>query len=350
MNFIKKIGAFLAGGSILFYTLPWLIILTIIGTVTQKNIGIYGAVNQYFHSIIAWLGPIPTPGGLTILGLILLSLTINFLLYSQWNWRKAGINLSHFGILILLFGGILTIATKKEGFMIIPEGAEKSYFADYHNRIVKIGDQVFHFSNFIKNEIVETDTISFRILDKCDNCGARAPSGQYENLQGLAVNMELYAVPSEVNKEANFSGLIFEILKPESSAGTYIIMEDIPKNPVINEQEIKLTRAQTSLPFSIALQDFRKIDYPGTVKAREFESDLIIQDGVSEWPATISMNKPLRYKGYTFYQSSFDQSATGEVTVLSVVQNTGRIFPYLSTFIVLVGLLLHCIIRIRKTR
>jgi len=349
MEHIKKIGNYLAGGSILFYTLPWLMVLTVIGTVTQKDIGIYDAIHQYFHSVIAWLGPVPTPGGLTVLGLIFISLTVNFLFYSNWSWRKAGINLSHFGILILLLGGILTVATKTEGFMIIPEGAENNAYSDYHNRVVKIGDTVFDFNHLEKDQIIKQNNISLKILDKCDNCGARAPSGLYEDLKGLAVNMELYDVPSEVNKEANFSGLVFKILTPKSDQGTYIVMEDIQKNPVINDNEIKLTRAQTMLPFSIALQDFRKIDYPGTFKAQEFESDLIVQDYDTEWPVTISMNKPLRYKGYTFYQSSFDQSANGEVTVLSVVKNSGRIFPYLSTFIVLVGLLLHCILRVRKT-
>jgi hypothetical protein len=349
MEKIKKIGDFLAGGSILFYTLPWLMILTVIGTVIQKNIGLYDAINHYFHSFIAWFGPIPTPGGLSLLGLIFISLSINFLFYSNWSWRKAGINLSHFGILILLFGGILTITTKKEGFMIIPEGEEKNYFADYHERVVKIGDNILDFSALEKGQLIEIEDISFKILDKCDNCSARAPSGIYGNLQGLAVNMELYAIPSRINKEANFSGLVFEIIKPEENAGTYMIMEDISKNPIIKEQEIKLTRAKTQLPFSIALQDFRKIDYPGTFKAREFESDIIVQDNNTEWPVTISMNKPLRYKGYTFYQSSFDQNTQGEVTVLTAVENVGRIFPYLSTFIVLVGLLLHCFIRVRKT-
>lgn len=349
MKRIRKIGAFLAGGSILFYTLPWLMVLTVIGTVTQKDIGVYEAVERYFHSVIAWIGPIPTPGGLLILGLIFISLAINFVFYSNWSWRKAGINLSHFGILILLFGGIITITTKNEGFMIIPEGQHKNYFSDYRQRVVKIGDRVFDFVDLKKNQIITTDLITLKILDKCDNCAARAPSGIYENLQGLAVNMELYGIPSQINKEADFSGLVFEIIAPKDVAGTYIIMEDIPKNPIIAEKEIKLTRAQTSLPFSIALQDFRKIDYPQTQKAKEFESDLIIEDGATEWPITISMNKPLRYKGYTFYQSSFDQSTTVEVSVLNVVKNSGRIFPYLSTLLVLTGLLFHCILRVRKT-
>lgn len=349
METLKRIGQFLSGGSILFYALPWLMMLTVVGTVIQKEIGLYDAVRFYFHSFITWIGPVPTPGGLTILGLIFISLAINFLFYSNWSWRKAGINLSHFGILLLLFGGILTIVTKEEGFVIIPEGEKKNYFSDYHDRVVKIGDEVFDFAKIEKGQSLTAQNIKFNVLDKCDNCSARAPSGLYENLRGLAVNMELYGIPSELNKEMNFSGLVIKVEQPEGAQGTYIIMEDIPQNPVLNDVEIKLTRAQTQLPFAIELQDFRKIDYPGTIKAREFESDLIVHSNDNEWPVTISMNKPLRYKGYTLYQSSFDQGAQGEVTVLTAVKNAGHVFPYISIFVVLAGLLLHSVIRIRKT-
>jgi hypothetical protein len=60
------------------------------------------------------------------------------------------------------------------------------------------------------------------------------------------------------------------------------------------------------------------------------------------------MNEPLRYKGYTFYQSSFEQRDGIEVSVLNVVKNTGRFFPYLSCLVIFCGLLLHFILRVKK--
>jgi len=195
--------------------------------------------------------------------------------------------------------------------------------------------------------------LNLNILEACQNCSARAPSGKYQDLQGLAVNMELFPIPPDKNVEANFSGLIFALNEApkENPPGTYIVMEDIPKNPVFTvdgkEIEIKLQRAKTPLPFSIQLKDFRKIDYPGTTKAREYESDLIVQDGKLSWPVMISMNEPLRYKGYTIYQSSFEQREDIEVTVLSVVKNVGWLFPYISTLIIFAGLLVHLVIRLQ---
>jgi hypothetical protein len=60
------------------------------------------------------------------------------------------------------------------------------------------------------------------------------------------------------------------------------------------------------------------------------------------------MNEPLRYKGYTFYQSSFSLRPDGEYSVLSVVRNKGRVFPYLASLLIFAGLLLHLVIRLRE--
>jgi hypothetical protein len=59
------------------------------------------------------------------------------------------------------------------------------------------------------------------------------------------------------------------------------------------------------------------------------------------------MNEPMRYRSYTFYQSSFSIRPDGEFSILSVVQNKGRIFPYISSAIIFIGLLTHIIVRNR---
>ena len=56
------------------------------------------------------------------------------------------------------------------------------------------------------------------------------------------------------------------------------------------------------------------------------------------------MNEPLRYKGYTLYQSSFIQGGGKETTVLSVVHNMGRMFPYISSIIICIGIVVHLLI------
>ena len=69
------------------------------------------------------------------------------------------------------------------------------------------------------------------------------------------------------------------------------------------------------------------------------------EDGISKH-ILIKMNEPLRHKGYTFYQSSFIESPDGETSVLAAVKNYGRLFPYISSIIMCIGLLLHLIMKL----
>ena len=65
------------------------------------------------------------------------------------------------------------------------------------------------------------------------------------------------------------------------------------------------------LPFRVALKDFR-IEHYATGQPKSFESDLVITDPDLAEPleATISVNKPLIYKGIAIYQSDFQDGGT----------------------------------------
>lgn len=72
------------------------------------------------------------------------------------------------------------------------------------------------------------------------------------------------------------------------------------------------------LPFSIRLNDFILERYPGSSSPSGYKSDVILSDpaGNVQMPFMIFMNNILKYKGYRFYQSSYDPDEKG--TILSV--------------------------------
>ena len=73
-----------------------------------------------------------------------------------------------------------------------------------------------------------------------------------------------------------------------------------------------------SLPFTIRLNDFVLERYPGSSSPSGYKSDVVLIDksGNVEKPFLIFMNNILKYKGYRFYQSSYDVDEMG--TILSV--------------------------------
>lgn len=69
-------------------------------------------------------------------------------------------------------------------------------------------------------------------------------------------------------------------------------------------------------PFALKLDDFVMETYPGSSSPSAYESHVKIVDEGKETPYKIYMNHVLNYKGYRFFQSSFDPDRMG--TVLSV--------------------------------
>src|SRR5690606_10632604 len=66
------------------------------------------------------------------------------------------------------------------------------------------------------------------------------------------------------------------------------------------------------LPFSLKLKKF-SVDYYDTGMPSNFQSDVVVTDLATghSFDQTIKVNEPLRYKGVTVYQSSFDDGGSG---------------------------------------
>lgn len=340
----------LTKADIAFYILPPIMLILTAGTIAQREMGLYAAQKKFFGSFVLWTGPLPLPGFYTFVTVLGISLLLKFLLQSDWAVRKAGIHLTHLGVIILLFGGLLTGLTAREGYMLIGEGDTNPYAYDYQKRELFVfeDNRLLHTIPFEKLKPGSIHTLPFELAvrESCVNCNIRdRESETKEKMRGMAQFMALEHKEPENEPEQNLSGITFDLSGLGKQDGTYIAFEAMPKPIEVRARarnyKIIFGRQQRLLPFSVRLDDFIKEDYPGTDKARNFISNVTIIDGGAEWPARIEMNEPLRYKGYTLYQSSFEQTETGEMTLLSVVENKGRLFPYIGTLLMTLGLLLH---------
>lgn len=353
-NSVKKLLNTLIDADIVFWLLPPLMILLVVGTLAQRWLGLWPAIDAYFSTFIIWAGPVPLPGAYLMLGVLSVTLLLKFLFKSEWRWNKSGIILTHLGALILLFGGLLTTMTARESYMLIPEGYATPYTYSYKTRelLVFKNDDILARYDFENRDTWDFSKLPFEIeiMKSCANCKIlkRVETENYDEslpYQSMAQFMAFEEKPLDPQPETNLTGIELKLGGTEKD-GIYLAFDGMPQ-PIEfshNEQNYRiiLGKAQNTLPFEIQLDDFVEERYGGTEIAKSYHSDVVVYDGDIEWPYRIEMNKPLTYRGYTFYQSSFEKSENFEATVLAVVKNKGRLFPYIGTAVMTLGLLLHC--------
>ncbi|WP_297192035.1 cytochrome c biogenesis protein CcsA [uncultured Campylobacter sp.] len=93
------------------------------------------------------------------------------------------------------------------------------------------------------------------------------------------------------------------------------------------------------LGFSLYLKDFILERYSGSMSPKSYESLVEIRDGDFKQEARIFMNNVLDYKGYRFFQSSYDQDEKG--TILSVNQDPGKLTTYIGYTLLFLGMFLN---------
>jgi cytochrome c-type biogenesis protein CcsB len=105
--------------------------------------------------------------------------------------------------------------------------------------------------------------------------------------------------------------------------------------------EISYGANPIQLPFSLQLTDFQIDKYPGSMSPSSYSSELVLIDKERNITrnARVFMNNTLTYRGYKFFQSSYDQDEAG--TILSVsADRLGTTTTYIGYLILGLGFIL----------
>ena len=363
MLIIKQILNILKTPKLFVFVIIWMMILVVLGTLAQKDMGLFSVQKKYFSSWFFWIWYLPMPGGRLTMIIMLINLSCLFLKKSIWKINKLGIIILHMGGILLFIGGGLTAMFSSEGNMVINEGSNSNYIEDYHYMelaIINTSNQkfdiytIFDYPRLKRKNILKHDNLQFEIevINYIENCEPtrRNHPGEIQ-YRGMMKNFMLRELAPLKEENMNRPGIVFRLSNSGNlEDGIYglFLGHTIPQTITIGGREyiIVFRRQRTYLPFSIELIDFKKIMHPGTGIAKSYSSDInLLESGLSKH-ILIHMNHPLRHHGYTFYQSSFIESPDGETTVLAVVKNYGRLFPYISSIIMCIGLLIHLVMKL----
>ncbi|WP_438482779.1 cytochrome c biogenesis protein ResB [Oleiharenicola lentus] len=361
----------------------WLLALSIIlifwATLAQVQLGVWGVQQKFFHAFFVLERipgtdiPVPVfPGGYFLGGLLLINLIAAHVYRFKLEWKKAGIQLTHSGLILLLIGELITGLMQQESQMRLDEGQTKNYSESYRltelaiidttnpdfNEVVSIPE-----ARLADGGLIQFHKLPFqiRIHDYFANAMLQMRDENTKSPPGIAtagLGPRVNLVPLRLTykqDERNAPAANVEFIGTEGSFGIFVVSPLLGLPQKFDYQgktyEIALRFQRFYKPFSISLLDFRHDKYAGTEIPKNFSSQIKLKDSSTkdDREVLIFMNNPLRHGGLTFYQAGYEGDQT---TVLQVVRNPGWLLPYISCIMMGVGLLLqfsiHLIGFIRK--
>ncbi|MGI8891454.1 MAG: cytochrome c biogenesis protein ResB [Chthoniobacterales bacterium] len=342
------------------------LLLVFLGTLAQVHLGIHAVQSRYFQSLFifwsppgaAWKIPI-LPGGYLLGTVLLINLIAAHAVRFQLTKKKLGIILLHLGVILLLIGQLLTGLFARETQMRIDEGQTAGYseaprevelaVVDHSDpnfdQVVAIPEAVLARGGTMQNQTLPF-ALSIRQFMPNSHLAMRTQDSQGPtSLATQGVGPRIVAEPATrvvKDDERDLSAAYVEVTSPQGSLGTWLVSNAIPNAQAftVNGRTYELIMRQRRFykQFALTLLHFAHDRYAGTDIPKNFSSRvrLIDPERNENREVQISMNDPLRYRGFTFYQAGFDNNDT--TTILQVVKNPAMLLPYIACGLVALGL------------
>ncbi len=348
-----------------------LMVLTFLGTIEQVDEGLFEVQKRYFESMFVvhhlfGVIPILLPGVYLLLILFSVNLVLGGIVRMRKNKYTVGNLIIHAGMLLLIFGGFVKNEFSIDGHLTLAENQRSSEFESYflwelvlspmepQGQTVEyvIPDEQFASVNesdpatFVREDLPFDISVN-RFLPNCEPSPVGpAEAGSVRGVDGF------YLKEREKEKEAerNVAGVYVQVKEKATGESQEAILFGMSQAPLTIDAggkawSIDFRRRRYVLPFAIALNKFIKETHPRMEMAKQFSSEVTkIENGV-EQPVKITMNEPLRHKGYTFFQASFieadPQRGTPVMSTLAVVRDPADRIPLYSCIVITVGLMLH---------
>ncbi len=376
-SFLQKLAQGLASFGFSCILLLFMMFLVWAGTMEQVDHGLYEVQKKYFDSffLVHRIGPIsiPLPGVHLLLCLMAVNLTIGGILRLRKSWSRAGILVAHLGIAMLLLSGFVKFWFATDGHMTLFEGENSAEYQSYHLwelAVIKSSGDTgtaveYLIDGNVAREATPSDPIRFEsgqipftvsVQEWFRNSRALPKGPMFDVPVPVVDGYFLQAQPPEKEAERNIAGCYVRV-QDRSGHTTEGILWGLENYPFSVEVDgefwgISLRKKRWPVPFDVTLEDFRVEFHPGTGMASTYESDIILKEGGVERPINISMNEPLRYRGYTFFQASWGPQGSRPTdrlfSTFAVVQNPADNGPLYACIVIWIGLMYHMLWKLWK--
>ncbi|MCB1236038.1 MAG: cytochrome c biogenesis protein CcsA [Verrucomicrobiae bacterium] len=370
-------------------------LVTLFGTLYQIEYGLYAAKAKYFHSlwlvhrlgdgmpfVPAWLKgfPIPLPGGMLLMGLLVVNLVIGAILKVKKRWRGAGMLIAHLGMIYLMVSGYVTYALGTDGYMALYEGQSSNRvesYRDYQFEILPLdGEGRAAAALVIPTEqlavlgrggerVFQSDQLPFDVaLSGYEPNAIPMPVGapmaaraKGEEIDGFRLLGMDESTSDDMPNQPGFYAT-FRPKKGDAGAVKAIFSarggntEPGEEPPAFGFEmdggkwAARYVKKTWLVPYTVRLDKFIFERHPGVSMARNYESRITRIDGKGREKAVeIRMNEPMRNGGFTFFQESFGPQGAGPgdrmYSQFAVANNPADQWPLYALVVTFVGLMVH---------
>ena len=344
-----------------------LFLLTLLGTFEQVDMGLFQVQKKYFESffVVAQIGPVPMglPGGYLVMILFTVNLVLGGVVRITKSKQKVGVIVVHTGVLLLMAAGYLKLHHAEEGHLTLYEGERSDEFVAHYESELVIYDAAQSrdvteyvvpeelFGTFTGQAQVrfEHPALPFSLAIShfrraCQPEPSQNPNAEVPPVEGFT----LADLPPEQKNIAVPGAVVTATPKDGGPTRSAILWTAAPYPWLLQAGgktwAIDLGMRRYRMPFAIHLDTFTHEYHPGTRMAKLYRSDVTkVEQGV-EQAVKISMNNPLRHRGYTLFQSSWgpQNARPGErlFSRFSVVKNPSDHWPLYACIVISIGLVI----------
>jgi cytochrome c biogenesis protein ResB len=340
----KKIWRFFCSIKLALTLLTLIVLASIIGTLIPQDLTYQEYVQKYgkaLYQLFAKLNLFDIYHSwwfilfLSLLGLNLLICSLDRLRISR---RSFGLIITHFSLIIILLGALISALFSQKGFIGLYEGQTKDVFFirdQPHKLNFKLSLEDFDIQWYEP----QTHQLTIYLVDKNREQTYSARLGEEYRIEGSDYSfVVLQYIPdffidqagnfNSKSKRPNNPALLIQVNHPSGSEKRWVFSK-FHSPPFAKDKNIKFA------------YDFREM-------IKDFQSHVkVIDRGRVVLRKVIRVNYPLKYKGYTFYQSNYNPEEL-DWTGLQVVKDPGVGWVFTGFIFLNIGLVITYYMKLRS--